>query len=360
MNKKNLMPVIVLTVICVAVALVLGVVNAITAPMIREKNEKAIQESLSKVMLGGEFNPEPDALKEGAPETVSKVYTEKNGKGTVVVLVTKKGYTKKEIGLTVGIDAEGKITGMTVTKNEESIIPPELKPGGAYGDSYVGAGPSDVPELETGATVSFTESAIKNAINDAFVYLGFAAEKPELPRDEAEIEALAKAFYNNPDAKLVSSRVEDGKYVKRIYKENGKNSYVVYAFNYSERYGTPEFEFLVHVGEDGAIKAVKKILWKVSDPKPEWGYVPPSDDEVDAFFESFVSKNSETVTSVDVETGATNTSTLVREAFAEALSYSSFVANVNYAPRIVGIVIISLAVIGSAGAVIFNRKRRKG
>ena len=161
MTKKNLMPVIVLTAICIAVAALLAAVNALTKPIIDDRNNSAISESLGKVMEGGKFDSEPDELKDGAPKTISKVFTEKNGMGTVVVLVTNKGYTGKNIGITVGIGSDGKITGMEITQNEESIVPSELKPGGSYGEHYVGAGADDIPELETGATVKFTENAKK-------------------------------------------------------------------------------------------------------------------------------------------------------------------------------------------------------
>lgn len=322
MTKKNLMPVIVLTAICIIVAALLGAVNALTEPEIEERNEAAVSASLSKAMPGGEFNSEPDELKAGAPATITKVYTEKNGMGTVVVLLTNKGYTGQNIGLTVGIDSEGKITGLQITQNGESIVPSELKPNGSYGNHYVGIGADELPELSTGATVVFTEGAIKGAINDAFVYLGFAESLPELPREESEIEEMAKALYGNGSENLESQTPGNCDYVKRIYKEEGKDSYVAYAFVYSQ-YKAPEFEFLVHVDENGTIKAIDKILWKVSDPKPEYGYNPPSEAQVEAFFNSFIGKNAATVTSVDIATGATNTAGRVREAFAESLEFTS-------------------------------------
>ena len=319
-NWQNIKPVAVLVAICLVVAALLGGINAVTEVVIKERNEAAISESLGKVMKDGQFNSEPDTLKAGAPKTVSKVYTEKTGKGAVVVLVTNKGYTGKNIGLTVGIDTNGKITGMQINENEESIVPNELKPGGSYGEHYIGAGVDDIAELSTGVTVSFTEGAIKNALNDAFVYLGFAEDKTAIPSKESEIEALAKALYGEGAENLKTSIPEDTEYVKRIYKEEGKSSYVAYAFCISQ-YGTPEFEFLVSVGENGSIKAVEKILWKVSDPKPEWGYNPPTDEEVNGLFNSFVGKNSSNVSEVDIETGATNTAGRVRDAALEALEF---------------------------------------
>ena len=321
MTKKNIMPVVVLTAICVVVAALLGAVNLLTSPIIAERNDAAIQESLEKVMPGGLFNAEPDKLGADAPETVVKAYTEKTGKGTVVVLLTNKGYTGNAIGLTVGIDSDGKITGMVVTQNNESIVPNELKPGGTYGNHYVGAEAQDIPELSTGATVVYTEGAIKNAVTDAFVYLGFAETKPELPREESEIEARAKALYGEGAEKLVSSTPNNREYVKRIYREKGGDAYVAYAFAYSQ-YGTPEFEFLVYVDENGIVKSVDKLLWKVSDPKPEWGYNPPSEEAVDAFFQSFVGKSASSINSVEVATGATNTANKVKDAAYETLLFA--------------------------------------
>ena len=320
-NWQNIKPVAILVAICIVVAAILGGINAITKKVISSRNDAAITESLTKVMEGGQFNSEPDTLRPGAPKTISKVYTEKTGMGAVVVIVTNKGYTGKNIGFTVGISTDGKITGMEITENAESIVPAELKPGGSYGDHYVGAEADDIADLTTGATVAFTESAIKNALKDAFDYLS-GAEAPEeeaLPRPETEIESLAKTLYGEGADNLQVSTPEDTDYVKRIYKENGKTPYVAYAYSISQ-YGTPEFELLILVGEDGKIKSVDKLLWKVSDAAPDWGYNPPSDDEVDTLFGSLVDKDSDTITDVDIVTGATNTAGKLRDAAAEALA----------------------------------------
>ena len=91
MKIKNLLPTIVLVSICIVVAILLGVVNMITAPMIADADSAAVSESLKIVMPDGEFGAEPDELEEGAPETVKAVYTDKRGGGHVVVLSTKKG-----------------------------------------------------------------------------------------------------------------------------------------------------------------------------------------------------------------------------------------------------------------------------
>jgi Na+-translocating ferredoxin:NAD+ oxidoreductase RnfG subunit len=170
---ESLKPIAVLTVICVVVAALLAAINTVTGPMIEERKNQAIKESLLLVMPDGEFANESDVLRADAPKTVKGVYTEKNGKGYVVVLSTNKGYTGKEIGLTVAIGTDGKIIKAVITQNEESIVPSNMKPGGSYGDAYKGADADTVADVVTGATVKYTEKAIKNALKDAFDYLDF-------------------------------------------------------------------------------------------------------------------------------------------------------------------------------------------
>ena len=186
-DKKTLMPVVVLMSICLVVALLLAGVNMLTADRIKKANADKINQSFSIVMPDGEFNDTPDTLKEGAPETVKAVYTEKNGKGHIVLLTTNKGYTGKNISITVAIDTAGKIINAVITENGESIVPNELKPMGTYGEKYKGVDANGIDGLSTGATVKFTENAIKNAIKDAFLYLGYlepSAPPPTVTTDD--------------------------------------------------------------------------------------------------------------------------------------------------------------------------------
>ena len=154
----------------------------------------------------------------------------------------------------------------------------------------------------------------------------------------------------------MSTTPEGATYVKRIYRESGKGSFVAYAFTYSQ-YGDAEFEFLVFVDAEGKIEKIQKILWKVSDAAPDWGYNPPSEERVNELFASLVGKNANTVGSVDIETGATNTAGKVRDAALEALGFFEG-AKTCYAPRIIGISALVLGAIISAAAVVIYKKRR--
>ena len=316
---ENIKPIVVLTLICVVVAALLAAINTVTGPIISDRQNQAVKESLLLVMPDGEFENESDELRADAPETVKEVYTEKNGKGYVVILSTNKGYTGKNIGMTVAIGTDGKIIKAVITQNEESIVPADLKPGGSYGDAYKGADADTVADVVTGATVKYTEKAIKNALKDAFTYLDFAEPEPEepaLPRTDDEILSLAASFVGDT-VSLTDVSLEGKDFAKRIYRENGGKGYVVYTLVISEHYGTPETETLVHIDMNGKIVKLEKLTWKVSDPM--YGFVPPADDVVDAFYERFEGASAETVGSVELISGATNTSTGLRTAVAEAV-----------------------------------------
>ncbi len=314
MKRKNLMPAIVLTSICVITALLLALVNMFTAPVIEEANFAAMKASLKEVMPNGDFDPEPDELSENAPETVKSVYTDKNGGGKVVILVTNKGYTGKEIGITVGVDNDGKIINLKITKNEESIVPPALKPGGSYGDSYIGIGADEIDELVTGATVKYTESAIKGAVNDALSYLGYgdggvAAE--ELPKTDAEIEALAKEL-NPAFGELEAIEADDvSEFVKRLYKDKSGNGYFAYIVTNTE-WNPCEAELGVAFDKDGKVSATRLLAWNLS-PTYEHNDIPG-----EGFVSGFIGKDTEEIENVELITYVTQTSGRVRDAIASA------------------------------------------
>ena len=118
MKKENIMPVVVLTVICIVVAALLAVINTITAPILEKAESQKVYDSFREV-LDGEF--EDASIPDGAPKTVTAIYKVKDGDsliGHVVTLVTK-GYAG-DISLTVGVDAEGKVTKAVVTNSAET------------------------------------------------------------------------------------------------------------------------------------------------------------------------------------------------------------------------------------------------
>lgn len=350
MTRKALSPIIVLISICVIVAALLGLVNMITAPRIESANFEKIKESLEIVMPDGSFDSESDDLRDDAPETVKAVYTDKNGNGHVVVLSTNKGYTGKTIGITVAIGTDGRIIKSVVTQNEESIVPPELKPMGTYGDNYIGKDANESIDLVTGATVKFTESAIKNALYDAFTYLGYAEDRVLLGAQELIPDA--KGF---EEVELEST---DGA-VKRILREVDGRAQIVYFHTYAQYGGGLETETLIAVNGEGVITAIKNLNWTVGHNENSTPPA-PSKDEVTSFFNGFVGKSLEDVESVPLVSGATGTAGNVKTALIEALGAVSIEESRSLAPRIIGITVLLASVACFTTLLIIKRTRRSG
>ncbi len=125
MNKNgSIIPVVVLTVICLVVSGILGYVNSIADPIIQEAARVAAEEARAAVLPAADgFTqvtdlsglPEDPALKD---VNVEEVYTADNGAGTVAIL-TGAGYGG-EVKIIVGIGADGKITGTQVLDHSET------------------------------------------------------------------------------------------------------------------------------------------------------------------------------------------------------------------------------------------------
>ena len=116
--KQNIKPTIVLGTICVVVALLLSVINMVTAPIIEAQRAAAASGALRDVMPEGETFDEIDISTLGLPEAVVKAWKETTGKGYVFQM-SVAGY---QPGLVImcGVDADGKITGSKFIESNET------------------------------------------------------------------------------------------------------------------------------------------------------------------------------------------------------------------------------------------------
>lgn len=115
MKKDMLKSIVVLSVICLVIAVLLAAVNYITAPIIEEAAVKAQQEALTKVLPDATAF-ESVALTGEVPGTVTEIYRDAGGSGYAFV-VKAEGYggASNPITLIVGIDSTGEITRCSVT-----------------------------------------------------------------------------------------------------------------------------------------------------------------------------------------------------------------------------------------------------
>ena len=157
--------------ICIVVAAALAGVNAITAPVIEERNAAATQEAISAVLPGGfdsEITDYADASGIG-----SKVYPGEAG----YALEVGPGGFDNTITMMVGVDNEGKVLGISIVNHTETaglgaVADADTPKGIAFREQFIGTSGSvsvtkDGGTLDaiTGATI--TSRAICAGVNAA-------------------------------------------------------------------------------------------------------------------------------------------------------------------------------------------------
>ena len=161
--KKNIMPTVVLGSICLVVALLLSLINSITAPIIEEAQNAAANEALLVVLPEGK-NFKEITLDEKYPSVITKGYSADGG------FVFQATVTGKSSGLIIliGIDADGKIVGTKVIAEQETdsydvnVFPAVEGTNGAYKGMDMD---SFTPFLVGGATL--TSKAYSEAVKAA-------------------------------------------------------------------------------------------------------------------------------------------------------------------------------------------------
>lgn len=197
LNKKDFVKLISVLIAGIVILLLL---NMLTSPIIEKNNQKGELEPLFAVMPGAE-NFTLITLN-NTPDTVKSIYEETSGKGYVIRSATNKGFTGNYISLTVGISKEGKIVGITLDEY------PETKDFGSdYPLTFLGAD-STLSTTEIVAGVTYSSSAFRNAVADAFSVLaenGLIVEAEKSPEQKFE-EMLPSVFGEavNPKGLVVS------------------------------------------------------------------------------------------------------------------------------------------------------------
>ena len=190
-TKKDLKPIIVLGLICLAVAILIAGINTITAPEVEKREREAVQKSLKNVLpdeyqndcnfinlTDGKDEDDSEEIKSRmANTTVTAVYQDVNSGIYAVTLSTSKGYTGNAILLTIGIDSEGRVTGAVVTSNPESK---ETGKTNAYFEGFGDKDPFEIEKVELVTGVTYSTKAVRSAAYDAFKVLGFEVPEAEV------------------------------------------------------------------------------------------------------------------------------------------------------------------------------------
>ena len=164
-------------------ALILAVVNNFTAPIIAENSAKKQAAAMQNVLKDAEFSEENLAENVDDPD-ISEIYkAQKDGSvAGYVVMVNPNGYNGA-ISMVVGIDAEGKVSGIDIISQSETAglgancVKDEFKDQfvGKSGEiSVVKNDPKD-NEIDAITSATITSKAVTSGVNKALA----AAEKLE-------------------------------------------------------------------------------------------------------------------------------------------------------------------------------------
>lgn len=201
--------VIALVAICLVVTLALSAVNYVTAPIIAENSNKAVQGSFAEALPGADGFEQLETA-DDAPETVQGIYKENNGLGYVVILETTSQYSESPMGITVGIGTDGIIKNVVLTNYAET-----KNFGADYPASYIGQD-SALSGVDLVSGVTYSSTAFKNAITDAYTALFAVADVAagEMSDDQMAAEAIGEMLPSSLDnTGACKVEEEDGLYV---------------------------------------------------------------------------------------------------------------------------------------------------
>ena len=258
--KDFVIPVVVLTVICVIVSEALVFTYQATKPIIDEAKNAEANAARAVVLPGasGFEEVELSAQIEGAVDA----YKETSGKGYVVT-ASAQGYGGP-VNLMVGFDANGTITGVKMLEHQETPGFGAKLAEDSYGAGYVGKTASDYTEVDGISGASITSKAYKKALGTAFeLYSAASGNSVEISEVVDEpTEDLVLYTVDDANAALVPGGVtkyeQEVDKVKEVYIANDKSAVtmVVTAQGYHEE---PLIRLVVAMDSTGAITGVKPV-----------------------------------------------------------------------------------------------------
>lgn len=223
MKKDTLKSVIVLSGICLIVAILLSSVNAVTAPIIEKSAGAAADAAYLEVL------PDATDLEDVTgdfPESVKEMKKDLGGSGFAFKLETSSSYSKSPLQMILGIDNEGKILKLVITNYAETKGNKE-----SFEALFEG---KDATVTDVVAGVTFSSNAIKKAISEAYdTFYKFAdVEKSDEQKladlyDKLMPEATDKSgAYSFTTVELPSNAPSS---ITAIYEPKTKIGYIVTA-----------------------------------------------------------------------------------------------------------------------------------
>lgn len=162
-KEMFVMPILVLTVICIVISGALAVTNSVTEPIIEKADTERAEKARKEILHQADSFTKLE--EDNVPETVKEIYKADNGTGFVFTVVAN-GYGG-EIKIFCGIDSEGLITATRMIEHEETQGMGSKAAEEPYSSQYIGKDSSlEGIDAISGATI--TSKAYIGAIHDAF------------------------------------------------------------------------------------------------------------------------------------------------------------------------------------------------
>lgn len=157
MKKENILPGVVLTLVCAIVCGLLAVVNALTYDKIAEAEANKVQKSLVAV-FGEDTYTETEASFEG----VTAVYS--SSSGLTIYDITADGYSKGGIRALIGIGEDGAVAGVGIVSCGETAGVGTKITAADYLARFTGAkDQSGYPDIISRAT--FSSNGLRRAVD---------------------------------------------------------------------------------------------------------------------------------------------------------------------------------------------------
>ena len=297
MKMKNFKPVLVLSAICVAVALLLGLVNLATKDKIEGDQIRAIEEARTAVLDASGEPKEIKPLPAGTNSSVKALY-ELVGVGYIVE-VEGKGYADT-IKLTVGV-IDGAVNKVIVTYQNET----HGKSLSSLYDSFIDLEKGDIDGVEKVTGASISSSAVKNLVKQA---LDCAIKAASGPVDETK-----GIYYNDAkniisDAELTKDELKDapGGIIEAYSTADGRKVIVAKGNGYAS-----EITLAVGVNTDG--KIIKLVIVDQAETHGK---------DMAGFYDSFAGVDSGAIDSIEKVTEATRTSDFIKAIVKNAVAYA--------------------------------------
>ena len=164
MKKDFVMPILVLSLICLIMSGALAVVRSITQPVIEAAANERAEDAMREIIPEADEFVLLESNTEELPKSVTEIYGTANNTGYIFTVVSNSGYGG-EIKLICGIDPNGEIIQITVLEHSET-----KGLGTKVFDKAVEYEGKDknLEGIDAIAGATITSNAYKNAILDAF------------------------------------------------------------------------------------------------------------------------------------------------------------------------------------------------